>query len=53
MTTAGRGIELLQAHGWAHGPEPGEDGYTGYGREDVRVELAFLARDSSGASTHR
>jgi Aminoglycoside-2''-adenylyltransferase len=39
---------LLQAHGWAHAPEPGEDGYTGYERGDVRVELALLARDEAG-----
>jgi hypothetical protein len=40
--------ELLDAHGWAHAPEPGEDGYTGYQRGDVRVELAFLAADPAG-----
>jgi hypothetical protein len=40
---------LLEAHGWAHAPEPGEDGYTGYEREGVRVELAFLACDEAGA----
>lgn len=40
--------ELLDADGWAHAPEPGEDGYTGYGRGGVRVELAFLARDERG-----
>jgi hypothetical protein len=39
---------LLEAHGWAHAPEPGEQGYTGYEREEVRVELAFLARDEAG-----
>jgi hypothetical protein len=40
---------LLEAHGWVHAPEPGEAGYTGYERGDVRVELAFLARDAAGA----
>jgi alkanesulfonate monooxygenase SsuD/methylene tetrahydromethanopterin reductase-like flavin-dependent oxidoreductase (luciferase family) len=39
---------LLEAHGWVHSPEPGEQGYTGYEREAVRVELAFLARDEAG-----
>jgi hypothetical protein len=39
---------LLGTHGWAHAPEPGEDGYTGYEREDVRVEVAVLARDEAG-----
>jgi Aminoglycoside-2''-adenylyltransferase len=39
---------LLEAHGWAHAPEPGEDGYTGYEREAVRLELAFLARNEAG-----
>jgi hypothetical protein len=39
-----------RAHGWVHAPEPGEDGYTGYERRDVRVELAFLARDEDGTT---
>jgi aminoglycoside-2''-adenylyltransferase len=39
---------LLAASGWAHAPEEGEDGYTGYERGDVRLELAFLARDPNG-----
>jgi Aminoglycoside-2''-adenylyltransferase len=39
---------LLEAHGWVHAPEPGEDGYTGYERGEVRVELAFLACDEAG-----
>jgi hypothetical protein len=34
--------------GWSHAPEEGEDGYTGYQRDDVRLELAFLARDANG-----
>jgi len=39
---------LLEAQGWIHAPEPDEDGYTGYERRDVRLELAFLARDEAG-----
>jgi hypothetical protein len=35
---------LLAADGWKHAPEEGEDGYTGYERGPVRLELAFLAR---------
>jgi len=34
---------LLRADGSQHAPEPNEDGYTGYGRDGVRLELAFLA----------
>jgi Aminoglycoside-2''-adenylyltransferase len=40
---------LLATDGWSHAPEEGEDGYTGYERGDVRLELAFLARDTNGA----
>jgi hypothetical protein len=39
---------LLAADGWNHAPEKGEDGYTGYERAGVRLELAFLARDENG-----
>jgi hypothetical protein len=39
---------LLEAEGWDHAPEPGEDGYTGFERADIRLELAFLARDEAG-----
>jgi len=39
---------LLAADGWAHSPEQGEDGYTGYQRGSVRLELAFLARAADG-----
>ena len=39
---------LLAGEGWSHAPEEGEDGYTGYERGDVRLELAFLARDKKG-----
>jgi predicted nucleotidyltransferase len=40
--------DLLVNDGWTHAPEEGEDGYTGYERGDVRLELAFLARDANG-----
>jgi hypothetical protein len=39
---------LLAAEGWQHAPEAGEDGYTGYERGMVRLELAFLAQDDDG-----
>src|SRR5947209_6039121 len=39
---------LLQAEGWEHTPGAGEDGHTAYERGSVRLELAFLARDSGG-----
>jgi hypothetical protein len=39
---------LLEAERWEHAPEPGEDGYTGYERDGIRIEFAFLARDESG-----
>jgi Uncharacterised nucleotidyltransferase len=39
---------LLRADGWEHAPEPNEDGYTGYVRDAVRLELAFLARAEGG-----
>ncbi len=39
---------LLTTNGWSHAPEEGEDGYTGYERDDVRLELAFIARDTTG-----
>jgi Uncharacterised nucleotidyltransferase len=39
---------LLEAEGWKHAPEEGEDGYTGYERGHVRLELAFLARSERG-----
>jgi hypothetical protein len=39
---------LLEAEGWDHAPEPGEDGYTGYERGDIRLELALLASDENG-----
>jgi hypothetical protein len=39
---------LLEGEGWSHVPEPEEDGYTGYERGDVRLELAFLEQDDGG-----
>jgi hypothetical protein len=39
---------LLEAAGWSTAPEPGEDGYTGFERQAVRLELAFLARLEDG-----
>ena len=33
--------DLVSASGWRHAPEPGEDGYTGYERGPLRIELAF------------
>jgi hypothetical protein len=39
---------LLEGDGWRHAPEPDEDGYTGYERGDVRLELALLERDDGG-----
>jgi hypothetical protein len=40
--------QLLEADGWRHAPEEGEDGHTGYERSGVRLELAFLARAEDG-----
>ena len=39
---------LLVADGWTHAPDDGEDGYTGYERGGVRLELAFLDRGEDG-----
>jgi uncharacterized protein len=39
---------LLQAEGWTHAPEEEEDGYTGYERGGVRIELTFLERGKDG-----
>jgi hypothetical protein len=41
---------LLDAAGWQHAPEEGEDSYTGYERRIVRLELAFLARGDHGVT---
>ncbi len=40
--------DTLQASGWVHAPEPGEDGYTGFEKQDVRLELALLDTDETG-----
>jgi hypothetical protein len=39
---------LLEGEGWVHAPQESEDGYTGYERANVRLELAFLARTDDG-----
>ena len=39
---------LLEAEGWTHAPEPEEDGYTGYERGALRLELAFLSASEEG-----
>jgi hypothetical protein len=39
---------LLAEDGWLHAPEEHEDGYTGYERGVVRLELAFLDRSEDG-----
>jgi Aminoglycoside-2''-adenylyltransferase len=39
---------LLAADGWTHAPDEGEDGYTAYERDGVRLELAFLERAEDG-----
>ena len=44
----GRLSALLGSRAWMHRPEAGEDGYTGYERDGVRLEVAFLARDGRG-----
>jgi lincosamide nucleotidyltransferase A/C/D/E len=41
----------LEANGWTHAPEEGEDGYTGYERDGLRLELAFLTSDEAGTYT--
>lgn len=44
----GRLAALLGSRTWMHRPEVGEDGYTGYERGGVRLEVAFLACDERG-----
>ena len=39
---------LLEDNAWVHTPESGEDGYTCYERDGVRLEVAFLAIDDHG-----
>jgi hypothetical protein len=41
-------IPVLLDRAWRHRPEPGEDGYTRYARNGIRLEIAFLARDEFG-----
>jgi hypothetical protein len=45
--------QLLEADGWRHAPEEGEDGYTGYERSGVRLELAFSRELKMGSCTRR
>jgi hypothetical protein len=40
--------DLLAADGWKHMPAEDDDGYTGYERGSVRLELAFLAHSEEG-----
>jgi dihydrofolate reductase len=42
-------VELLVGSGWAHAPEPDEDGGTGYERDGVRLELTYLVRRDDGS----
>jgi lincosamide nucleotidyltransferase A/C/D/E len=44
----GRLTALLGSRTWIHRPELGEDGYTGYERGGVRLEVAYLASDERG-----
>lgn len=39
---------LLGQDRWCRIPQPGEDGYTGYGRGQLHLDLAFLAQDAEG-----
>ena len=39
---------LLRDAEWIHRPQAGEDGYTCYERQGIRLEVAFLARDALG-----
>ncbi|HTE45249.1 MAG TPA: hypothetical protein VK636_08420 [Gemmatimonadaceae bacterium] len=39
---------LLLDRAWVYRPEVGEDGYTCYERNGIRLEVAFLARDARG-----
>ncbi len=48
VTDLDRIAALLAADGWKHAAEEGEDGYTGYERGGVRLEVAFLARGEQG-----
>ena len=39
---------LLRDSRWVHRPDEGQDGYTCFERDGIRLELAFLARDDHG-----
>jgi len=39
---------LLRGRAWIHRPEVGENGYTCYERNEIRLEVAFLARGERG-----
>jgi hypothetical protein len=39
---------LFESQGWKHSPRADEDGYTGYERGVVGLEVAFLACDDRG-----
>jgi hypothetical protein len=39
---------LLPGQGWEHTPGAGEDDYTTYARDGVRLDLAFLERGDGG-----
>ena len=41
-------VGLLRDGGWIHRPDENDDGYTGYERLGVRVEIASLERDEHG-----
>jgi dihydrofolate reductase len=41
-------VEVLEASGWRHAPDPDEDGGTGYERDGVRLELTYLVRKKDG-----
>jgi hypothetical protein len=43
---------LLTPDDWRHAPQDDEDGYTGYERGAVRLELAFLARSSESGEVY-
>jgi Aminoglycoside-2''-adenylyltransferase len=44
----GRIAPLLEGSGWRHTSDAGEDGYTVFERDGVRLEVAFLDRGDDG-----
>jgi Aminoglycoside-2''-adenylyltransferase len=44
----GRLAMLLDGSAWRHTPDEGEDGYTAFERDGVRLEVAFLDRSDDG-----